>query len=65
MPGTARDALVKFGADIDAETNRIAAELAAQAPALANAATEAEVMEILQPTLDHLKAVGTVVPPTP
>jgi hypothetical protein len=63
MPGTARDALVAFAAGIDAETNRIAAELAAQAPALANAATDAEVTEILQPTLDALKKVGTVVPP--
>jgi hypothetical protein len=62
MPGTAREALVSYAASIDAETNRIAAELAAQAPALANAATDAEVMELLQPTLDKLKAVGTVVP---
>ena len=62
MPGTARETLVNFGASIDSETNRIAAELAAQAPALANAATDAEVMEILQPTLDKLKAVGTVIP---
>ena len=62
MPGTAKDKLTEFAASIDAETNRIAAELAALAPALANAATEAEVTEILQPTLDKLKAVGTVIP---
>ncbi len=62
MPGTAKDALTNFAASIDAETNRIAAELAALAPALANAATVEEVNTILQPTLDKLKAVGTVVP---
>lgn len=62
MPGQAKDALTNFGASIDAETNRIAAELAATAPALANAATVDEVNTILQPTLDKLKAVGTVIP---
>jgi hypothetical protein len=62
MPGTAREALVSYAASIDAETNRIAAELAATAPALANAATVDEVNEIIQPVLDKLKAVGTVVP---
>lgn len=62
MPGSAKDALVKFAADIDAETNRIADEIAALAPALANAATVEEVNSILQPSLDKLKLVGTVVP---
>lgn len=62
MPGSAKDALTKFAGDIDSETNRIADKLAADAPALANAATVEEVNAILQPTLDHLKTVGTVVP---
>ncbi len=62
MPGTAKEALTNYAGQIDAETNRIAAELAALAPALANAATDAEVIEVLQPVLDKLKAVGTVVP---
>ena len=63
MPGTAKDALVNYASGIDGETNRIAAELSATAPALANAATVEEVNTILQPVLDKLKLVGTVVPP--
>ena len=65
MPGPATEALTAYAAQIDNETNRIAAELSGLASQLANATSVSEVNTILQPVVDKLKATGTQPPVEP
>jgi len=62
MPGTATEQLNAYAAQIDTETNRIAAELQSSAQALVNASTLEEVNTIIAPVVAKLKATGTQPP---